>query len=98
MNIGNIREFQQSQMSKVERRKEEEKLIKKGVYQTKMMIRSQNMETLDEESKKSKERTELSRTKNQEAATKEQTRKKTDVHTEMKKMLSVSPKNIALKI
>ncbi len=98
MGIGNIREFQQSQLSKVERRKQEEKQIKKGVYQTKMMIQSQNMETLDKESKRSKARTELSRTEAKETQTKEQNRRKTDVHTEMKKMLSVMPKNLAVKI
>lgn len=94
----NIREFQQSQLGKVERRKQEEKQIKKGIYQTKMMIQGQNMETFEKESERSKARTELSRSEAKESRAKEQTRKKTDVHTEMKKMLSVTPKNIAMKI
>lgn len=98
MDIGNIRDFKQSQLTKVEQRKEEEKLIKKGVYQTKMMIQNQNMETLDKEMKRSQDRTQLSRSEAEKTNTQQQTRKKTDVHTEMKKMLSVTPKNIAIKI
>lgn len=98
MGIGNIKEFQQSQMGKVERRKEEEKQIKKGIYQTKMMIQSQTTEIFDKERERSRARTELSREEAEQAKTKEQTRRKTDVHTEMKKMLSTAPKNIAMKI
>ncbi|MDE7046622.1 MAG: hypothetical protein K2P25_01335 [Lachnospiraceae bacterium] len=98
MGIGNIKEFQQSQMTKVARRKEEEKQIKKGIYQTKMMIQSQTTEIFDKEREKSRERTELSREEAGQAKTKEQARRKTDVHTEMKKMLSTAPRNIAMKI
>ena len=53
---------------------------------------------IDKEREKSRERTELSREEAGQAKTKEQARRKTDVHTEMKKMLSTAPRNIAMKI
>ncbi len=90
MRIGNIQEFKESQMGKVLRRREEEKQIKKGIYQVQMMIDCQNAETLDEETKKSRERTESSRTAESEKEPQGQEHKKTDIHTEMKKMMSVA--------
>lgn len=94
MKIGNLQEFQQGQMSKVERRKQEEKQIKKGIYQMQMLIDCQNMETLDKEREKSRERTEDVRTESGEAEVKKQGKKKADIHTEMKKMMSVAKPNV----
>lgn len=94
MKIGDLQEFQQGQLSKVERRKREEKQIKKGIYQTQVMIDCQNMETLEKESERSRERTELSRQKSSEAQVQKQGKKRTDVHTEMKKMMSVAKPNL----
>lgn len=94
MQIGDMQQFKQSQLSKVERRKQEEKRIKKGIYQMQMLIDCQNMETFDKEAQKSKERTELSRMEQEKAESQGQERKKTDVQTEMEKMLSVAGKSM----
>ena len=55
-NMGEMREFKQQQLSKVEKRKKEDEKIRKGVSQMHSMIQSSCMETLDEETKKSRER------------------------------------------
>ena len=91
MQIGDMQQFRESQLSKVERRRQEERQIKKGIYQMQMLIDCQEMETLDKEAKRSQERTEVSRMeqKKAEGQGREQENKKTDVHTEMEKMLSV---------
>ena len=54
MKIGNAQNFMEKQMSKVEQRKEEEKKIKKGIYQMQVMLDSQSMETLMKECDKAK--------------------------------------------
>ena len=41
MQIGNLQEFQQQQLSKVEKRKKEEEKIKKGIYQMHVMVNDQ---------------------------------------------------------
>lgn len=61
MKIGDMQEFQASQLSKVKRRKEEEKQIKKGVYQMQVLIDSQQDEMFDKEVERSRERTKISR-------------------------------------
>jgi len=94
MIIGNIQEFKESQLGKVERRKQQDKQIKKGIYQMQMLIDCQNMETLDKESEKSKERTEISRSEGKKTETPKQEQKKTDIHTEMKKMMSVTKQQL----
>ncbi len=94
MKIGNLQEFQQGQMSKVERRKQEDKQIKKGIYQMQMLIDCQNMETLDKEREKSRERTEEIRTEGSETEVKKQGKKKADSHPEMNKMMSVAKPNV----
>lgn len=94
MKIGNIQEFKEAQLGKVERRKQEEKQIKKGIYQMQMLIDCQSTEIFDKESERSKERTEASRTENKETGTQNQDHKKTDIHTEMKKMMSVTKQQI----
>ncbi len=94
MKIGNLQEFQQGQMSKVERRKQEDRQIKKGIYQMQMLIDCQNMETLDKEREKSRERTEEIRTEGSETEVKKQGKKKADIHMEMKKIMSVAKPNV----
>ena len=61
MQIGDMQQFRESQLSKVERRRQEERQIKKGIYQMQMLIDCQEMETFDKEVKRGKERTEVSR-------------------------------------
>lgn len=94
MKIGNIQEFKEAQLGKVERRKQEEKQIKKGIYQMQMLIDCQSTEIFDKESERSKERTEASRAENKETGTQKQEHKKADIHTEMKKMMSVTKQQI----
>ena len=96
MQIGDMQQFRENQLLKVERRKQEEKQIKKGIYQMQMMIDCQNMETFDKEAEKSKERTEVSRMEQKRAESQDQEHKKTDVHTEMEKMMSVVGKSITM--
>ncbi len=52
------------------------------------------MEIFDKESERSKERTEASQAENKETGTQKQEHKKTDIHTEMKKMMSVTKQQI----
>ncbi len=52
MQIGDMQQFMGQQQSKVERRAEEMKKIKKGIYQMQVMLDSQSEETLLKESKK----------------------------------------------
>lgn len=94
MQVRDMRGFFESQQGKVKMRKEEEKRIKKGVYQMQMMIDCQNMETFDKEAKKSKERVQESEAGQKEAESQSQEKKKTDAKTEMEKMLSTVGKNL----
>ena len=72
----------ENQQGKVRMRKEEEKRIKKGIYQMQVMIDGQNMETFDKEEKKSKERVSKSEEGQKEAESQSRERKKTDVKTD----------------
>ena len=94
MQVGDMRQFFETQQGKVRMRKEEEKRIKKGVYQMQMMIDCQNMETFDKEEKKSKERVQESEAAQKEAEGQSREQKKTDAKTEMEKMLSTVGKNL----
>lgn len=94
MQVGDMRQFLENQQGKVRKRKEEEKRIKKGVYQMQVMIDGQNMETFDKEQKKSKERVQQSEEVQKESESQNRERKKTDVKTEMEKMLSAVGKNL----
>lgn len=60
VNIGDMQEFKASQLRRVEQKKEEEKQIKKGIYQMQVLIDSQLGETFDKEVERSRERTEIS--------------------------------------
>lgn len=93
MKIGNMDEFMAGQADKVRRRKEEEKKIKKGIYQMHAMVESECMETLTEEQKKAESKKE--NTKAEKESTKEgkEEEKKTDIQTEIEKLLSVGSKH-----
>lgn len=90
MQIGNVQEFMQGQMSKVKMRQEQEKQIKKAIYQMHVMVESQAMETLDEESKKRESGVKESGQKEQGAESEKAKQGKTDAKTEMEKMLSTA--------
>lgn len=96
MEIGNMQEFRAQQLDKVRRRKEEEKRIKKGIYQMHVMVDNQCMETFEKEHKKVEEKVENAQTgeKGPEGKTKEG--KKKDIRTEMEKMLAAAGKNVSL--
>lgn len=93
--FGNAKEFMGNQMSKVQQRTEEEKQIKKGIYQMKAMIASQSMETLMEESDKAKERSGGEQKETESAASKTKENGKTDAKTEMEKMISAAGRSAA---
>lgn len=90
MNIGNIQEFQQQQMSKVEKRKKEDEKIKKGIYQMQVMIDSQCMETFTKECEKNEKRTADTQSEEKETGKEQQESKKTDIQTELKKMIAAT--------
>ncbi len=95
MQIGNVREMQEflsGQNLKVKQREEEMKRVKKAVYQMHAMIESQSMETLDKETDRSKQRVEESGNQEKAASVEKKGRKKTDVNTQMEKMLSAAGK------
>ena len=96
MQIGDIREFKQQQLTKVEKRKKEEEKIRKGVSQMHSMIQSSCMETLDEECRKSRERNspeKVQKENGSEGKEKGSRDKKTDSKTEMEKMMSMGLRN-----
>ncbi|MCM1127453.1 MAG: hypothetical protein NC429_13395 [Lachnospiraceae bacterium] len=88
--IGNVQSFMGGQESKAAKRAEEEKQIKKGIYQMKAMIASQTMETLMEESDKAAERKGREPKETAGTESKSEKNKKTDVQTEMEKMISTA--------
>lgn len=94
MEIGNIKEFKEQQLGKVEKRKKEDQKIKKGIYQMQVMIDAQDMETFTKERERAERRTsrETARTDKPDAGNKES--KRTDARTEMEKMLSAGSKFI----
>ena len=94
-NMGEMREFKQQQLSKVEKRKKEDEKIRKGVSQMHSMLQSSCMETLDEETKKSRERV-SERVTNEnkgESGEKPGKDKKTDGKAEMEKMMAMGLRN-----
>lgn len=96
MEIGNMQEFRLQQLDKVRKRKEEEKRIKKGIYQMHVMVDNQCMETFDREHKKVEEKAE--NVKNGENGSEGKTRenKKKDIQTEIEKMLAAGRMGINL--
>lgn len=96
MEIGNMQEFRAQQLDKVRRRKEEEKRIKKGIYQMHVMVDNQCMETFEKEHKKVEEKTEGAKTEENAAEGNKKENKKKDIQTEIEKMLAVGGKNVSL--
>lgn len=89
MRIGNIDEFKAGQLGKVKMRKEEEKKIKKGIYQMHVMVESECMETLTKEQKKAESKKEDAKTEKESTNTQQVNEKKTDLQTEMEKLISM---------
>ena len=96
MKIGNVQNFMEKQMSKVEQRKEEEKKIKKGIYQMQVMLDSQCMETLMKECDKAEAKRTNEKKGSEDTSNESKENKRTDAQTEMEKMLSAARKGIAL--
>lgn len=94
MQIGNLQEFQQQQLSKVEKRKKEEEKIKKGIYQMHVMVNDQLMETFTKECDKNDAKTENAKPKDNpsENGPRESRHGKTDPQAEMKRLLGSSLK------
>ena len=98
MQIGSfsdLKEFKQQQLTKVEKRKKEDEKTRKAVSQMHSMIQSSCMETLDEETKKSRERTseKAANENNGESEQKSGREKKTDGKAEMDKMMAMGLRN-----
>lgn len=87
MQIGSMQEFMGQQQSKVERRAEEMKKIKKGIYQMQAMIDSQSMETLLKECEKNDKKNVETKEDSEKADVKEQESVMTDPQAEMEKMM-----------
>lgn len=88
MQIGNMDEFRRQQLGKVEKRKKEDERIRKGVYQMHAMVEAQSTETFLKERDKIEKQPEQERIETEKAEAKKEGRK-TDVKTEIEKMLSV---------
>lgn len=96
MVIGNMQEFREQQMGKVKKRKEEEKRIKKGIYQMQVMIDAQSQETFDKERKKTEKQNPGLKEEREKSDLRRREAKKTDAQTEMEKMLSVGRKFLSM--
>lgn len=92
MPIGNIDEFKAGQMDKVRRRKEEEKKIKKGIYQMHVMVEGECMETLTEEQKKAERKKDSIKTDENGPQTDQKNEKKADIQSEVEKLLAMCSK------
>lgn len=89
MEIGNMKEFREQQLGKVEKRAKEEKRIKKGIYQMHAMIEAQSTETFFKECDKTAKQTDGEKAKDENTDAQRRENKKKDVKTEIEKMLSV---------
>lgn len=87
MVIGDMKEFQLSQMSKVERCKKEAERIKKGIFQTKVMIDNACTETLSGECDKN-QNPDRNVQKEDGAKERQKTTRKPDIMQEMEKMIA----------
>ena len=96
MQIGNVKDFMQQQSGKVKQRQEEEKRIKKGIYQMQVMLDAQTSETLMKECEKADAKKSGENKDNKDTSTESKESKKTDAQTEMEKMLSTATRAYAL--
>ena len=90
MQIGNIREFQQQQLSKVEKCKKEEERIKRGIYRTKVMIDSQCSETFSKECERNRKRADSAKEEKDSKGEKQQNFEQLDIQEEMEKMIAAA--------
>lgn len=97
MQIGNMDEFRIGQLSKAEKRKEEDKKIKKGIYQMHVMVEGECMDTLNKEQEKIRRRQEAAKGEREGAETGKKTEQtpeqKADIRTEVEKLLSMGNKH-----
>lgn len=97
MQIGNMDEFRIGQLSKAEKRKEEDKKIKKGIYQMHVMVEGECMDTLNKEQEKIRRRQEAAKGEREGAETEKKTEQtpeqKADIRTEVEKLLSMGNKH-----
>lgn len=93
MKIGNMDEFKASQVDKVRRRKEEEKKIKKGIYQMHVMVEGECMETLTEEQRKAEGKKESIKAEKKSTKEGQKEEKSTDIQSEIEKLLSIGSKH-----
>lgn len=96
MKIGNVKDFMQQQSGKVKQRQEEEKRIKKGIYQMQVMLDAQETETLMKECDRAEAKRVEGKKDSEDTDTESREGRKTDSKTEMEKMLSAARKGIAL--
>lgn len=94
MVIGDIKEFQQGQLSKLEHWKKQEKRIKKGIYQMHIMIDSECTKTFTRENKADKKQTKGTQKEKQGKEEKQSGYTKTDLRCEMEKMLASANQNL----
>ncbi len=94
MLIGDLNEFKQQQLGKVEKRKKEEERIKKGIYQMHVMVNDQCMETFMKEHKKAEANGDEPNAKDDHSKPEnpKNSSQKTDARTEMERMLSAGIK------
>lgn len=93
MKIGNLDEFKASQIGKVKMRKEEEKKIKKGIYQMHVMVESECMETLTKEQKKAESSKERTGAEKESTKAEQKDEKSADIQAEIEKLLSLGSKH-----
>lgn len=93
MKIGNIEEFKAGQLGKVEKRKQEDKRIKQGIYQMHAMVESECMETLIKERENAQSQNEDTRTEKEGTNTEQGDEKKTDIQMEIEKLLFMGSKH-----
>lgn len=93
MKIGNMGEFMAGQADKVRRRKEEEKRIKKGIYQMHVMVEGECLETLTEEQKKAESKKESTKAEKESTSDGQKEEKSTDIQAEIEKLLSMGSKH-----
>lgn len=94
MLIGSKQEFEQGQMSKLERCKKEEERIKKGIYRMHVMVESECTETFTKENRVRRSRIKDTQDKEGEEKEEQKEKKNTDIRIEMEKMLSTVSKNV----
>ncbi len=89
MRVGEMREFKEQQLGKVKKRQEEEKKIKKGIYQMHVLVEDECMETLSKEREKTEKKVEDVRSEEKKAAPDQRKDQKTDSQTPLERMMAL---------